>query len=69
MLINVMDASPAEGAEIKSDVCVVGGGAAGLTLARELASRGVDVIVLEGGGLKESRRSQAVPLCFAKGMM
>jgi choline dehydrogenase-like flavoprotein len=60
MLINVMDSPPAASAEIQGDVCVIGGGAAGLTLARELSSRGVDVILLEGGGLKESRRSQAI---------
>ena len=58
--MNVMDSPPTEGAEIKGDVCVIGGGAAGLTIARSLAQRGVDVILLEGGGLKESRRSQEI---------
>jgi choline dehydrogenase-like flavoprotein len=40
------------------DVCIVGAGAAGLTLGTELARHGVDVLVLEGGGLDYSHRSQ-----------
>ncbi|TIX51235.1 FAD-dependent oxidoreductase [Alteraurantiacibacter aquimixticola] len=32
-----------------ADICVVGAGAAGITLARELGDRGFDVILLEGG--------------------
>ncbi len=32
------------------DVCVVGAGPAGLTLARELANRGQSVLLIEGGG-------------------
>ena len=34
----------------KADVCIVGGGAAGITLAVELASSALQVVVLEGGG-------------------
>ncbi len=33
-----------------TEVCIVGSGAAGLTLARRLASLGIDVCVLESGG-------------------
>jgi len=33
-------------------VCVIGGGVAGLTLARELERSGVDACVLESGGLE-----------------
>lgn len=33
----------------EADVCVIGGGLAGLTTARELARRGWDVVVLEAG--------------------
>lgn len=43
-----------DGQVLTADVCIVGSGAAGLTLARELADRGVRTIVLEGGG--ETRR-------------
>ena len=35
---------------VRSQVCVVGAGIAGLVLARKLAMRGVDVVVLEAGG-------------------
>ncbi|HEY4122049.1 MAG TPA: GMC family oxidoreductase [Byssovorax sp.] len=40
------------GHALTCDVCVVGAGAAGIALARELARRGVDVLVLESGGTK-----------------
>ena len=37
---------------MKSDICVVGAGAAGITLALELAKHGLDVLLLESGGQK-----------------
>lgn len=36
---------------LKSQVCVIGAGAAGVTLALELAQKGIEVILLEAGGL------------------
>ncbi|MBE7731945.1 GMC oxidoreductase [Devosia faecipullorum] len=36
---------------ISTDNCIVGGGAAGIALAIELAERGFGVVLLEGGGL------------------
>jgi len=39
------------GARIATDVCVVGAGAAGITLARTLAGHGIDVALLESGGM------------------
>ncbi len=44
---------------VRSQVCVVGAGIAGLVLARKLALAGVDVVVLEAGGLsiEENGRS------------
>jgi choline dehydrogenase-like flavoprotein len=47
-----IDLAAAEGAvePVRSQVCVIGAGIAGLTLARRLAERGIDVVVLEGGG-------------------
>jgi choline dehydrogenase-like flavoprotein len=36
----------------RADVCVVGAGAAGITIALELRGYGLDVVVLEGGGLE-----------------
>jgi choline dehydrogenase-like flavoprotein len=38
-----------DGEVIEGDVCVVGAGAAGLTLARELGAAGVEVVLLERG--------------------
>ena len=37
--------------ELRADVCIVGAGAAGITLARELIGTHLDVCVLESGGL------------------
>ena len=34
---------------LRTDVCVIGGGAAGITIARELAGGSLDVILLESG--------------------
>jgi choline dehydrogenase-like flavoprotein len=42
---------------LNTQVCVIGAGAAGVTLALELASRGVDVILLEAGGLEADKAS------------
>ncbi|HSY36353.1 MAG TPA: GMC family oxidoreductase [Acidobacteriaceae bacterium] len=39
-----------EGEAVRSQVCVVGAGIAGLVLARKLALAGVDVVMLEAGG-------------------
>ncbi len=41
-----------EGAELEADVCVVGAGAAGIALARELTRGSRRVLVLESGGLR-----------------
>ena len=38
-----------EDAALSCDVCVVGAGAAGQTLARRLAARGIDVLLIESG--------------------
>ena len=41
-----------DGSVRSTDVCVVGAGAAGITVALELRGSGLDVVVLEGGGLE-----------------
>jgi choline dehydrogenase-like flavoprotein len=43
---------------INADVCLIGGGAAGITIARELGSRGKRVCLVEGGSLKYETESQ-----------
>jgi len=44
--------------KISADICIVGGGAAGITLAIDLAERGVSVVLLEGGGLSPDALTQ-----------
>ena len=43
---------------IVTDVCVVGAGAAGISLTLELAARGVHVLLLESGGREAEERTQ-----------
>ncbi|HEX5660638.1 MAG TPA: GMC family oxidoreductase [Polyangiales bacterium] len=50
MLIDARNLGPDE--LVRADVCIVGSGPAGVTLARELADRDVRVVVLESGGLE-----------------
>jgi choline dehydrogenase-like flavoprotein len=50
------------------DVCVVGGGPAGITVALQLASKGQRVALLEGGGLDYSQESQSLYEVETKGM-
>jgi choline dehydrogenase-like flavoprotein len=47
-----------DGSTLRGDLCIVGAGAAGLTLARALAGTRQQVILLESGGLKPDRRTQ-----------
>jgi choline dehydrogenase-like flavoprotein len=45
---------------VQCDVCIVGGGPAGISLALELASDARSVCLLESGGLRYHRRAQAL---------
>jgi len=40
---------------IRTDICIIGAGPGGITLARELAKSGSDVVVLESGGKRFDR--------------
>lgn len=62
MLIDLNDASAPE--LLESDVCVVGGGAAGVALARKLTRNGHDVCLLEAGGMDFEQATQ--DLCFGE---
>jgi choline dehydrogenase-like flavoprotein len=46
------------GAEIRADVCIIGAGAAGISIARELRGHGLRVAVLTSGGTEFSRTPQ-----------
>jgi len=47
-----------DGQALAADICIVGAGAAGITLALELAGSPLTVLLLEAGGLKAERRTQ-----------
>jgi len=46
------------GTEIATDLCIVGAGAAGIALARELAGGRLDVCVLESGGFEDDEATR-----------
>lgn len=49
-----------DGETLHADVCIVGAGAAGITLAVQLAGTDVSVLLLESGGLKAEKDTQAL---------
>jgi choline dehydrogenase-like flavoprotein len=53
---------------LAAGVCIVGAGAAGISLAVELASRGVGVTLLESGGLTIEPATQALYECEVSGL-
>lgn len=58
MLIDFRDASAQRA--YQADVCVIGAGAAGITVARNLAARGIHVCLLEAGGADFDAGTQAL---------
>lgn len=64
-----------EGSVVKTTVCVVGAGVAGITLALELDQQGIDVCLLESGGFKPDEGTRdlyrgenvGLPYTFADG--
>ncbi len=49
-----------ENSTLEADICIIGAGPAGITLAMELDAQPFRVILLEGGGLKYDREGQAL---------
>lgn len=49
-----------DGTTLDADVCIIGGGPAGLTTARELAAPGRRTLVLESGALEPEEQTQAL---------
>jgi choline dehydrogenase-like flavoprotein len=47
-----------QGYEVECDVCIVGAGAAGITIAHELRSEHLNVVLLESGGARFETRTQ-----------
>ena len=45
---------------LEADICIIGAGPAGITLAMEFDAQPFRVVVLEGGGLKYDRAGQAL---------
>ena len=43
---------------IEADICIIGGGAAGITIAREFIGTRHNVILLEGGGMEIDAATQ-----------
>lgn len=48
----------AQGELLSADVCIVGAGAAGITLARDLREQGLSVLLLESGGFETDADTQ-----------
>ena len=48
------------GAVLRADICIVGGGPAGITLALELARTGKSILLIESGDLAPSEEAQAL---------
>lgn len=57
MSLRSLDQIPA-GTQLSTSVAIVGAGPAGITIALGLSARGVDVMLLEGGGTEFDERSQ-----------
>lgn len=58
MLIDFRDYISAD--PIRADICIVGGGAAGITLAHKLAATGKQICLLESGGQQPDTDTQAL---------
>jgi choline dehydrogenase-like flavoprotein len=58
---NFLDARQRDSATgLQADICIVGAGAAGITLARYLASFQMDVLLLESGGMEMEGQTQSL---------
>jgi hypothetical protein len=52
----IIDQIPSNLSEIKTQYCIVGSGAAGITLALELEKKGFDVVILEAGNFEQKSK-------------
>lgn len=58
MILDTEDDSVIDGLRLSVEVCVIGGGPAGITLARALRGTGLRVLILESGGLDPEAATQ-----------
>ena len=49
-----------DGSSIEADLCIVGSGPAGTSIAKEFAGSKVQVLILEGGGIEQTAADQAL---------
>jgi choline dehydrogenase-like flavoprotein len=49
-----------DGTALEADLCIVGAGAAGITIARQFIGRPITVLVVESGGLEPDEATQAL---------
>lgn len=54
------EAGSMEGSRIEADVCIVGGGPAGITVAMQFIDTDLKVVILESGGLDEQADAQSL---------
>jgi choline dehydrogenase-like flavoprotein len=64
----LLDITECDGTRLRADLCLIGCGAAGITLARELAGGPLSVVVLEGGGTRIEESSQELNECEVVGL-
>ena len=57
MITDALSVQPA-GTALEADVCIVGGGAAGITLAREFVNSKLHVVLLESGAMQPDNATQ-----------
>jgi len=66
MIRDLSEATPA--APLTCDLCIIGTGPAGMTLARELADSGLRIVVLESGKLQVTRHADALRAVRSEGI-
>ncbi|MDR7193736.1 GMC family oxidoreductase [Luteimonas terrae] len=60
MFLDALDLEPGGADALRADICIVGAGAAGITMALQLIGSGYDVLLLEAGGRREEPATQAL---------
>ena len=50
----------APGSTLDAEVCIIGGGPAGIAIARELATTSISVILVESGGWRPNKLTQSL---------